>query len=65
MDELNLSSNLPTYIASSPDTMPSLLLYDGVKMIVKMLRANLLEYGSAVVAGHQRSTTGVERFIAR
>lgn len=54
VDEHNLSSNLPTYVASSPDTMPSLRLYDGdMKMIVKMLqdmRANLFEYGSAIAA---------------
>ena len=54
VDEHNLSSNLPTYVASSPDTMPSLRLYDGdMKMIVKMLqdmRANLFEYGSSIAA---------------
>jgi len=54
VDEHNLTSNLPTYVASSPDKMPSLRLYDGdKKMIVKMLqdmRANLFEYGSAIAA---------------
>ena len=54
VDEHSLSSKLPTYVATSPDTMPSLRLYDGdMKMIVKMLqdmRDNLFEYGSAVAA---------------
>jgi len=54
VDEHSLSSKLPTYVATSPDTMPSLRLYDGdMKIIVKMLqdmRGNLFEYGSAVAA---------------
>jgi len=54
VDEHKLNSNLPTYVASSPDTMPSLRLYDGdMKMIVKLLqdmRDNLFDYGSVVAA---------------
>jgi len=52
VDEHSFYSSLPTYVATSPDTMPSLRLYDGdMKMIVKMLqdmRDNLFEYGSVV-----------------
>ena len=54
VDEHKLTSKLPTYIASSPHTMPSLRLYDGdMRMLVKMLQdmhSTLTEYGSAVAA---------------
>ena len=54
IDEHQISDKLPRYVASSPDTMPSIRLYDGdMNVLVSMIRTmndKLMEFGSALAA---------------
>ena len=53
-DEHQLIASLPKYVASSPDTMPSIRLYDrDMNVMINLLQnlnAKLVEFGSALAA---------------
>ena len=54
IDEHQVYDKLPRYVASSPDSMPSLRLYDGnMNVVVSMIKSvndKLVEFGSALAA---------------